>query len=509
MSTVFWPPPPWVGRSRSRPRRRSRKRRPRRPRPSPSSSPSSSRLSRVSRWPRSSARLSRPPRSSVRSVRGPRSSVRSAGPCAGRGRRSGPCAGRGRRDCARSPGCRSPGRRCPGRRRAGRPRRRPPRWSRERHRWSEWPRMHRSRPGRGGRPARRAHGAGASVGGWARRRARRRRGCRPAARERRPRGSARRPGVVSTGGAGSAGGAASAGGADAAGSAPGAGSVSAPLRGEPAGRDETRRRRVGAGASAAASATLPSPFVLVTAGSGSGSCGADPPAWRSLIAATRSPLRIFAVSVMFSSPASWRSSASTIVLRLLRRVGAGVPPEVSGAPASGAVPVVTRSVSLTKVLPDRPGTVPGQRISCSSRRVCRTTVGVERGVGSRPERAGRRSSRFRGRAARAVCGQCRCPGPARVATRIRMDRRCATEGRRIRVRRQQPPIPTRRGRSTIRDANCGHASGDLDGDAGRVDRQREHGEAVQVQCGRQRAVRRQSQDGRSGSGDHGRHARRP
>ena len=199
MSTVFWPPPPWVGRSRSRPRRRSRKRRPRRPRPSPSSSPSSSRLSRVSRWPRSSARLSRPPRSSVRSVRtarGPRSSVGRSGrtgPCAGRGRRSGPCAGRGRRDCARYPGCRSPGRRCPGRRRAGRPRRRPPRWSRERHRWSEWPRMHRSRPGRGGRPARRAHGAGASVGGWAHRRARRRRGCRPAVRERRPRGSARRP----------------------------------------------------------------------------------------------------------------------------------------------------------------------------------------------------------------------------------------------------------------------------------------------------------------------------
>ena len=46
-----------------------------------------------------------------------------------------------------------------------------------------------------------------------------------------------------------------------------------------------------------------------------------PPAWRSLIAAIRSPLRIFAVSAMFSSPASWRNSASTMVLRPLRHGG--------------------------------------------------------------------------------------------------------------------------------------------------------------------------------------------
>ena len=146
--------------------------------------------------------------------------------------------------------------------------------------------------------------------------------------------------------------------------------VAAPLRGEPAGREATRRRRAGASASSTvdSDAAVPSPFLLVAAGVGSASWGVEPPAWRSLIAAMRSPLRIFAVSAMFNSPASWRSSASTIVLRPLRRVGAAVPPGVSGAPASGAVPVVTRSVSLTKVLPDRPGTFPGQRITCSSGR---------------------------------------------------------------------------------------------------------------------------------------------
>ena len=180
-----------------------------------------------------------------------------------------------------------------------------------------------------------------------------------------------------TSGTGSAGGAASAAGTSSgaagassvvAGTPPSA--VAAPLRGEPAGREATRRRRAGAGASSTvdSDAAVPSPFMLVAAGVGSESWGAGPPAWRSLIAAMRSPLRIFAVSAMFNSPASWRSSASTIVLRPLRRVGAAVPPGVSGAPASGAVPVVTRSVSLTKVLPDRPGTFPGQRISCSSGR---------------------------------------------------------------------------------------------------------------------------------------------
>ena len=145
--------------------------------------------------------------------------------------------------------------------------------------------------------------------------------------------------------------------------------VAAPLRGEPAGREATRRRRAAAGASSTVDSRGRAVAVRAgAAGVGSESCGAGPPAWRSLIAAMRSPLRIFAVSAMFNSPASWRSSASTIVLRPLRRVGAAVPPGVSGAPASGAVPAVTRSVSLTKVLPDRPGTFPGQRISCSSGR---------------------------------------------------------------------------------------------------------------------------------------------
>ena len=154
VSTVFCPPC-WPGRSRSRPRRRSRKRRPRRPRPSSSSSPSSSRESRLSRWLRSSGRTPRSSFRSFRSVRGPRSSVRSV-----RGPRL-------RRSISR---LRSLGHRSRDRRRAGRPHRRPPAWSRERRRWSEWPQMHRSRPGRAVGPVTartalaRASGSGVAVG---------------------------------------------------------------------------------------------------------------------------------------------------------------------------------------------------------------------------------------------------------------------------------------------------------------------------------------------------------
>jgi hypothetical protein len=67
----------------------------------------------------------------------------------------------------------------------------------------------------------------------------------------------------------------------------------------------------------------------------------------SLMAAMRSPFRIPAMSGMFSSPASWRSSASTMPVR---------PPRLRGAGAAASV--LTRSVSLTDVLPDRPGFVP-------------------------------------------------------------------------------------------------------------------------------------------------------
>jgi len=112
--------------------------------------------------------------------------------------------------------------------------------------------------------------------------------------------------------------------------------------GAPAGRDAARRRR-GAGAAA--------PFSLPAAGavgaevvSGNESCGAElPPDWRSLIAAMRSPLRMPVMSVMFSSPASWRSSASTM-------------PE---SPRLRGAAVLTSSVSLKVVLPDLPGVVPG------------------------------------------------------------------------------------------------------------------------------------------------------
>ena len=81
-----------------------------------------------------------------------------------------------------------------------------------------------------------------------------------------------------------------------------------------------------------------------------------------------------------------------------------------------------------------------------------------------------------------------------------MDRRCATEGRRIRLRRQQPPA-----RHAVRHQGQPTSTAT----AGRVDRQAQHGETVQVEPGRQRPVRGQRQDGRSGAGDHGRNARRP
>ena len=56
------------------------------------------------------------------------------------------------------------------------------------------------------------------------------------------------------------------------------------------------------------------------------------------IAAMRSPLRIPVVFGMFSSPASWRSSASTMPVKPRRRVGVPV--------LSGTASVLTRSVSL-------------------------------------------------------------------------------------------------------------------------------------------------------------------
>ena len=294
----------WPGRSRSRPRRRSRKRRPRRPRPSPSSSPSSSRCGcRADRGCVPLVRaVVRGRRSSFRSVRGPRSSVR----LSARGARLSRVLGH------RSLGHRSRAARCLA---------------------AALPRPRRGL-GRGtsmvgvataaatvlalvGRsPGHRAHGAGASVGsGLAIGSARRW-------------GSGLRLGRLAAGAsaAGAACGSATAGVLGAAtGSVDGrtrparpAPSAAAPgggLRPARAGRRDARRRRRGPGGRAPStvdSGAVPSPFMLVAAVSGSESWGAGPPAWRSLIAAMRSPLRIFAVSAMFNSPASWRSSASTI-----------------------------------------------------------------------------------------------------------------------------------------------------------------------------------------------------
>ena len=144
--------------------------------------------------------------------------------------------------------------------------------------------------------------------------------------------------------------------------------------GAPAGREAARRRRV-AGAAATA------PFSVVVAGpappgaaamSGSGSCGAGlPPDWRSLIAAMRSPLRMPVMSGMFSSPANWRSSASTMPER----------PRLRGAA------VLTSSVSLKVVLPDLPGVMPGSANSLEM-----SVDGSREARSSRP--AARRTSRL-------------------------------------------------------------------------------------------------------------------
>ena len=240
--------------------------------------------------------------------------------------------------------------------------------------------MHRSRPGQGGRPGHRAHGAGASVGGWSRRRSRRRgeqRGPRPAAGEQRRRGGDlgdRLGGRSRLGGRHlercrrslvGRGGHAAVGGRGALARRAGR------TRGDPP-TPGGGGRLVHCGLSAA----VPSPFSWSPRGVGSESWGAGPPAWRSLIAA---------IEVALAHLRGVRDVQLTRELAQLREhhraqapaaAGAAVPPGVSGAPASGAVPVVTRSVSLTKVLPDRPGTFPGQRITCSIRTVCRTTVGL-------------------------------------------------------------------------------------------------------------------------------------
>ena len=134
--------------------------------------------------------------------------------------------------------------------------------------------------------------------------------------------------------------------------------------GAPAGRDAARRRR-GAGARSHRSRCRRPGAVGAEVVSGNESCGAElPPDWRSLIAAMRSPLRMPVMSGMFSSPASWRSSASTMPER----------PRLRGAA------VLTSSVSLKVVLPDLPGVVPG---SANFTERCRWT---DRGKSGRPDR---------------------------------------------------------------------------------------------------------------------------
>ena len=165
-----------------------------------------------------------------------------------------------------------------------------------------------------------------------------------------------------------------------------------------------------AGAVAAVSAAA------VSASSPSGSCAAPapvPPLWRFLISLMRSPRRMPAVSTP-SVPASSRSSASTMPDTPPRRrrsvppepdVGASFPP---GASEAEAVSVERTSVSVTQVLPDRPGPYcPGQR-TCphgwSSRVRCHHDVDDprdhSRGSASRKHDARRniRSQRPRGAA---------------------------------------------------------------------------------------------------------------
>ena len=111
------------------------------------------------------------------------------------------------------------------------------------------------------------------------------------------------------------------------------------------------------------------------------------------------------------------------------------------------------------------------------RTVCRTTVGLSAASAAVPngQDDDRRGS-GEGPLGR-FAGVIFWPGSSGHADCV--DRRCATEGRRIRLRRQQPPTPTRRPHQR---------SVDLDGDPERVDRQAQHGETVQVE--RRAAARR-------------------
>ena len=342
VSTAPWPPLPWPVGWRSRPRRRSRKRRPRRPRPSPSSSPSSS--GRLSRGPRVSGRLS--------DRLSGRLSARSSDRLSSRlsDRLSARLSGRlSDRLSARLSVPRLLSRLLSPPRLSARSRR-PPRAGR--------PLSTDASAGASALVAASAAGASAIVPAsaagatasalWPLCSARRRWRCR------RPPPSPSVLGASVLGAVlGSAAGAAAEGsrGPQTPRRCAGARRLGRSGSAVGGGLRVRRARGPGRGPATPGGAAAAAPFSPPAAGavgaevvSGNESCGAElPPDWRSLIAAMRSPLRMPVMSVMFSSPASWRSSASTM-------------PE---SPRLRGAAVLTSSVSLKVVLPDLPGVVPG------------------------------------------------------------------------------------------------------------------------------------------------------